>query len=188
MSRLLISLTRGPVFRRREARIQSHSCIFPQRMPRQFKNNDIEFLFPENWELAESYQETEGVEFQVTLESPTGAMWLLTACRGLTQAASLIDELKQEVTRQFDSIEWLEVSDQLLGQDFSGLDGNFFSLDLLVAAQVRLLNVGTRILVILSQAESRDFERLQPVFRAIATSLLQSQSTAGQRDTEKLGG
>jgi hypothetical protein len=143
-------------------------------MPRQFKNDEVELLFPENWLLSESYQETDGIDFQVMLEHPDGAFWLLSACRSEPDAQLLVDELKRQIAEQYETVEWIEASDTILQQPMLGLDGMFFSLDLLIAAEIRTFTRRNRTFVILAQGESREFDQLRLVFQAIATSMLQA--------------
>ena len=145
-------------------------------MPRQFKNDEIELLFPENWLLSQSYQETEGIDFQVMLEHPDGAFWLLSACGSEADAQRLVAEFQREIGEQYESVEWTENNEPLWQQPMRGFDGMFFSLDLLIAAEIRAFTWRTRSFVILTQAENREFDQLRPVFQAITVSLLKTNS------------
>lgn len=143
-------------------------------MPRQFQNDEVQFLFPENWYLSESYQETEGLDFQVMLEHPGGAFWLLSACNTAASAQQLVHAVRQEIDEQYESVEWSSASQTILQHELAGNDAWFFSLDLAIAAEIRTFSLGSHVYVIHAQAESREFEQLRPVFAAIATSLLQA--------------
>jgi len=55
------------------------------------------------------------------------------------------------------------------------VDLAFFYLDLLVEAKIRCLRTPSAAFVWLYQAESREFEKIEPVFQAIAVSMLQTQ-------------
>jgi hypothetical protein len=69
-----------------------------------------------------------------------------------------------------------ETTQVVEGSELSGLDVNFFCLDLTSTAQVRgmIAEIGT--VMILIQAEDREFARLEPIFLAITTSLLRGSS------------
>jgi hypothetical protein len=53
-------------------------------------------------------------------------------------------------------------------------------LDLLVEAKVRCLKTPSALLLWHYQAESREFDEMEPVFQAIATSLLSTQVAAAR--------
>ncbi len=145
-------------------------------MPRQFKNDEIELLFPENWLLTPNYQETEGVDFQVLLEHPDGAFWLLSACRSEADSQRFVAEFQREIEGQYESVEWTANNEPLWQQPMRGFDGMFFSLDLLIAAEIRAFTWRNRAFVVVAQAENREFDQLRPVFQAITVSLLKTGS------------
>lgn len=146
-------------------------------MPRLFKNKDFQLLFPENWYLSESHQDTDGINYQITLEHPDGAFWLLSACHSEADGARLVAALQQEIADQYESVEWTESAGLIPGLPVRGQEGMFFSLDLLITAEVHAFTWREQVFVLLTQAENREFEQLRPVFQAIVASMLQSPPT-----------
>ena len=71
--------------------------------------------------------------------------------------------------------EILEAKEKVGDVRAQGVDICFFFLDLLVEAKIRAVQTPTYTLVWHYQAESREFEKMEPVFQAIATSLMQTQ-------------
>jgi hypothetical protein len=80
---------------------------------------------------------------------------------------------------EYEGLETLEVSERLAGVDSSGCDMCFYCLDFLVNARVLATRALGKTLLILWQAEDREFDQLEPVFRAITISLLQSRKVRG---------
>ncbi len=149
-----------------------------------FQRGNLIFLYPENWLLSES-DSSDDSSIHVTLESPGGGLWILSATTASTDSAAAMAEALKAVNEQFDDVEWLEISEPFYGFETTGWDGLFFSLDLLVCAKIRSFKTLDRTVVILIQAESRELEQGSDVFDAITLSLLQSLSKARHRISKK---
>jgi len=61
---------------------------------------------------------------------------------------------------------------EIAGHALTGLDINFYCLDLTNTAQVRTLETADSIYLLICQAEDREWERISPVFAAITTSFV----------------
>lgn len=146
-------------------------------MPRVFENSDLKLLFPENWYLSQSHQAADGIAYEITLENVAGATWSLTVCDSRQVADQFIDQTRQEIDRMYESTEWSQGGIEMMGQQLDGWNGYFFSLDLLVAVQIRSIDLDSRVCVVQTQAENAEFEQLDRVFQAITYSLLQSLAT-----------
>lgn len=141
-----------------------------------YKNGSVSFLYPENWLLSESETDPDTSSNQVTLETPTGGMWLLFVSSAATDSQNAIREVQAAIDEQFEDIEWNEANEPFHGYDSSGLDGFFYSLDLLVCSRIRVFKTLDRLFLILVQSESRELDKNSDVFDAITLSLLQSTS------------
>lgn len=139
-------------------------------MPTQYKFNDIQFMYPDNWRLVEDARDE--LPRIVTLETPTGGMWLLHILDVNDDLDARMKEIIRELDEQFDSLEVTPTSQQIGPYDCIGFDAHFFCLDLLVTAQIRAVQTESCKFVIVSQAENRDFDENEPVFGAINFSLL----------------
>ena len=84
-------------------------------------------------------------------------------------------ELIGAIQAEFSDIEVLPTKETLGETLTTGVDLAFFYLDLLVEAKIRCLRTPSATLIWLYQAESREFESMEPVFQAIAVSMLQTQ-------------
>lgn len=137
-------------------------------MPAIFKDFGVEFLYPENWSIVE---QTDDDPQTVALETPSGAQWTLHVYQGAVDLHGLLDEAVEALAAEYPDFEKEVVDEPDDGADV-GFDMHFFYLDLLIEARVRGLLLPGKALVWISQAESRDFEKLEMVFKAVITSLL----------------
>jgi hypothetical protein len=72
----------------------------------------------------------------------------------------------------YEDVESEEVLEKIGPADAVGYNLDFIYLDFIVRAEVRSFDLGPRTVVVLCQAESREFEQLAKVFRAITLSML----------------
>lgn len=141
-------------------------------MPALYESSAFCFQYPENWRLVEDTDDT--ASDVVTVESPQGAIWTL-AChdkgvdpKSLCLAA--LDALREE--KEYVDFEVTAVEDEIVGLPSTGYDVYFSCIELIVAARIRCFCQNHQIFLTLSQAEIRDHEALEPVFAAMAHSLL----------------
>lgn len=142
-------------------------------MPAVYENLGVRFLYPESWKLTED--EREAWPRSVTIQSPETSFWSLHVYPPAQPTQPLIDDLVSMMQEEFNEVEVLPAREVIGDAMTTGVDLSFFYLDLLVEAKIRCLRTPSATLIWFYQAESREFEDMEPVFRAIATSLLQTQ-------------
>ena len=140
-----------------------------------YKNLGVEFAYPENWKITDE-QASEWPR-GVSLETPNGGFWWLQI-HPATNPRDLAAEVLNTMRLEYAELEAEPVTEMIGDADVVGFDMHFYCLDLLVTAQARSLQLGKVTLLILSQAEDREFERLAPVFQAMLVSLLRNQARA----------
>ena len=145
-------------------------------MPAKFEKLGISFQYPENWTLDEA--DALAGRQSVTVYSPGGAFWCVAMHPRSIDPLELAGTIVAAVREEYAEIEVKEVRETLAGHEMVGYDLNFYCLDFTNSAQVRSLRMGETTYGILCQAEDREFERVQAVFRAITSSLL-----SGLRET-----
>jgi hypothetical protein len=74
--------------------------------------------------------------------------------------------------KDYQDLESETAADEVAGHSLTGLDMNFYCLDLTNTAQVRTLETPDAIYLFICQAEDREWERVSPVFAAITTSFV----------------
>jgi hypothetical protein len=140
-------------------------------MTAKYEHSGIRFLYPENWEIAED--QTNKETRSVLVQAPSGAFWSVDLCIQALNPRGLAEQVLETMEREYSDLEAEEVTDQIGGQDASGYDMQFYCMDLVVTARVRTVCTNAGTLVLLCQAEDREFQRLEPVFRAMSESVFQ---------------
>lgn len=139
-------------------------------MPAIFDQYGICFEFPENWQVEASADV--GTDLSVTVASPETAFWSLSRFSHESTASQLVENALEAMREEYPSLECEEAEDEIEDQFLAGYDLSFFYVDLCSTAVIRgFCHEGTAYLLIY-QAEDRELARVEPVFRAITTSLL----------------
>ena len=139
-----------------------------------FKHDQIEFIYPENWSLTSNI-EADSFTGEVSLETPEGGFWSLLIFPPNADPTELLDKAKQGLIEQYEDVEFQSTSepaDEIY--DSISTEAFFYCLDFLVTAQLNVITTPNHILVICSQAESREFDEKRDVFAAMTASLLKN--------------
>ena len=142
-------------------------------MPAIYENFGVRFLYPDNWSITD--EEDDGWPQSVTVQSTQTGFWSLHVYPPYHELKPVVDELVGAISEEFGEVEVLPAKETFDATPTTGVDLAFFYLDLLVEAKIRCLRTPSCTLVWLYQAESREFEQMEPVFQAIAVSMLQTQ-------------
>lgn len=144
-------------------------------MPAVFHKLGISFQYPENWTLDE--EDALAGSQSVTVYSPGGAFWSVSIHPRDTNPHQLADAAVKVMKGEYDSLESETAQETLAGRELVGFNLNFFCLDLTNTAIIRCLRTDQATYVLFWQAEDRDFDGLDPVFRAMTVSLLNNLKT-----------
>lgn len=141
-------------------------------MPATYDRAGIRFLYPDNWKLTETDHDSQPET--VSLQSPGGGFWSLMVYRGRLDALELTRKLVEAMSVEYEALESIACQEQLGSHEAEGFEMWFHCLDFLVAARTLAIRHGNNVLLLLWQAEDREFDTLLPVFKAITISLLTS--------------
>jgi hypothetical protein len=139
-------------------------------MPAKYDKLGISFQYPENWTLDEA--DALAGRNSVTVYSPGGAFWSVAVHPRSADAEKLARGVVNLMKEEYEELEAEEASETVGGQAATGFDMNFYYLDFTNSAQVRMLKTDRATYTVFCQGEDREFDRLQPVFRAMTASLL----------------
>jgi hypothetical protein len=134
-------------------------------------------MYPENWSVTEDTDDGRVVSF--TLESPSAAFMTVTEYPWTVTPQEALDEACEVMRDEYDEVEFHE-TDSDLERDGKPLDAclageaRFYYLDLMVVSRMIAFVLEHRTFLIQIQAEDRDFEALEIVFKAILVSMLRS--------------
>jgi hypothetical protein len=138
-------------------------------MPGMYDRFGIKFMYPDNWQIVE--EEGDDWPKSVTVQSPEGAFLSLFLYEGSVALRDLAREALQAMQQEYEDLEYEEILQPSDGSDY-GFNIDFYYLDLVVTAQIRVALLPEKAVLWQSQAENRDFDKTELVFRAITTSLL----------------
>ena len=144
--------------------------IIDSSMAATFEKNGFAFDYPDNWNIEDQLEDDQSAT--VSVYSPDGAFWMLSVHRAKDDPDDLCDTAVEAMRQEYGEVDVSETTETLAETDLTGRDLNFYCLDLTSTATIRGVRSPLGTLVVLSQAEDREFERVAPVFRAITTSLL----------------
>lgn len=143
-------------------------------MPARYEKLGICFEYPENWTLDEK-EALEGQE-SVTVYSPGGGFWSITLHPPDVNPQELVDAALVAMRQVYQDLDAEPVIEQVGPLEMVGCDMNFYCLDLTNTAMVRGFSTPLATLLVFFEAEDREFEQIEPVFRAMTRSLLQSET------------
>ena len=138
-----------------------------------YDKSGLNFLYPENWQLVEDSMDE--IPRTIVIQSPTGAFWSVDIHPFSVSREELIETVGQAMKEEYPEMESYPVMDAIDGRESVGVDLFFCCLDFVVQSRIRALQEGHATYLLTYQAEDRDFEKLEPVFRAITTSLMRSE-------------
>jgi len=139
-------------------------------MPAVYDKMGIRFLYPENWTLDED--EALHGDQTVTVYSPGGSFWSVALHAPSVDPRDLAAAALKTLKEEYRDSEAVPVTEQIGQQSLSGYDLSFFYLDFTNTALIRGFRTHSATLLVLCQAEDREYATMAPVFRAITTSLL----------------
>jgi hypothetical protein len=151
-------------------------------MPALFDDLGLRFQFPENWSLEED--DTPGRE-SATVYSPGGGFWTVVLRDTKDSPATLAEEALLAMRQEYPGLDCEAAAESVGGTELVGYDLNFIYMDLISTAMIRAFHTGARSLVVVCQAEDRDFEKLGDVFRAITVSLVAEMGKQGGPESEQ---
>ena len=137
-----------------------------------YENLGVQFLYPENWQITD--EDPLAWPRTVSLQSPGGGFWSLMVYRPDQDPEELTAEVLETMRQEYDGLESAEVSECFEQANTWGYEMQFCCLDFLVSARVLAVRVEDQTLLMIWQAEDREFQQMEPVFRAITTSLLRA--------------
>ena len=135
-----------------------------------FDQFGLAFDYPDSWTLDTT--DSAGGQAAVTVYSPEGAFWSVSAHAPGGEAAALASAVVAEMREGYRDLDSEPASDTLSGRALAGYDVNFLCLDLTNTAAVRTLETEDAIYLFICQAEDREWDRISHVFAAMTTSFV----------------
>ena len=149
-----------------------------------FNQFGLAFDYPENWSV--DTDDAAGSRAAVTVYSPEGAFWSVSAHAVGSEPALLSAAVVQQMKQEYQDLDSEPAHDSVAGHSLPGFDLNFYCLDLTNTAAVRTLATPNAIYLFFCQAEDRDWDRTSPVFAAMTASFLTALGAGEEPETAPL--
>ena len=140
-----------------------------------YDRDGIAFQYPENW-LFEEEPKT-GIPRTISVTSEDGAFWSAAFYLTDQPLKQLQHEYIETLEQEYDEVEIDDIEFKLADETILATDLQFYCLDFLVHSRLIATTVGRYNVLISWQAEDRDFDSLEAVFKAMTFSLFQSEKT-----------
>jgi len=140
-----------------------------------FENSQIRFLYPENWTIAEDGTMDPPT---VTVQSPNSGFWTLMMYSDEYEPDELAMQVVAAMDEEYEALESSPTTLELGDITAEGYEMYFSCLDLVVSAKTFAVRHNDMTLLILWQGETRDFDELELVFRAMTQGMLQPRPEA----------
>ena len=145
-----------------------------------YDKSGLHLAYPGNWTLEETLATTSDEDeptVQLTISSPNTAFWTLACFNGQHDLTGIVEQVVSALLAEYPDLECTPLKETIGGQELTGQEVNFICLDLTNTAQVRACHRDGTTLLLFSQSEDRELEKVGPVLEAITMSLL-SESAA----------
>ncbi len=139
-------------------------------MTAKYDRDNLTFQYPENWRLEED--PPHGFPRSISVSAESGAFWCATVCGPHESLDDLTQQYLQTLENAYEDLEQQPIDVKLDSDIVSGLELQFYCLDFLVRSLLLGVHVGDHNVLLTWQAEDREFDKIEPVFRAISFSLL----------------
>lgn len=138
-----------------------------------YDKHGLHFLYPENWRLSD-----EGwPEFpcSISLESPDGnAFWSVHVYHLHSDPDEILNNTIQTLKETYPDLEISKCPPDFDCPVDSAIELMFYCLDFLIRTRLQVITTTQYRVLFWYQAEDRQFDQLELVFRAISTSLITS--------------
>lgn len=138
-----------------------------------YENAGIRFLYPENWTITED--EVPSCRLSVSVQSPESGFWSLAVYGGRVNPRDLVEQVLESMCREYEGVECTRVVERFGDVRPAGYEMCFYCLDFIVNSRAIAARARGKTLLIMWQAEDREYQQLEPVFRAITSSLFRGE-------------
>jgi hypothetical protein len=131
----------------------------------------FKFLYPENWKLTDGMDST--LPGSISLESPDGnAFWSVHVYPADADQDEILKATIVTLQETYPDLEVASIRTDFEDRPGTGIQCLFFCLDFLIRVRLQVIKTDEHQLLFWFQAEDREFEKLELVFKAMATSIL----------------
>jgi len=134
----------------------------------------VRFMYPENWEVIDDDPLSE--PRTIAVHNETGAFWSVTSYEADVPAEEIAGAALATLREEYEELEAEPFNDKIGDADAVGYEVHFYVQQLVAAARIRAFEHESQTVLLLCQAEDREFDRLEQVFDAMTLSYVQPDS------------
>ena len=135
-----------------------------------FNRFGLAFDYPENWFV--DTQDAADRYATVTVYSPEGGFWSVSGHARGGDPAELSLAVLRAMQKEYQDLDSEPAGEEVAGHTLTGLNINFYCLDLTNTAEVRTVESPGAVYLLICQAEDREWERVSGVFAAMTASFV----------------
>lgn len=133
-----------------------------------YDRHGITFQFPDDWEVTEQEQEDECL---ITVSGPGTSFWSVGLFRDRPHPDLVLQTALAAFQDEYPDLDSYEAEDEILHQTTTGVDLEFFCLELVNTARMRSFLARDFTVLILYQADDTELAMSQPIFDEMTRSL-----------------
>ncbi len=132
----------------------------------------MKLLYPDNWQIDEATEESGAAG--ITLESPDGVFFSVNRYPQQDDPKYVLQQAVDAMRSEYSELEEDPLEDPDAWPSDASVELSFYYLDLLITTRILAIRDHQDVVLVQIQGESRDFDRLEPVFLAMMKSLRES--------------
>jgi hypothetical protein len=139
-------------------------------MHAEYSNFGIHFSYPSDWSIVD--EEKSEWPRRVSVQSPDSAYCDLQVYPPDYSPGALTEQTLEIFRQEYEDLDVEPVFERVHKHEIVGYDLDFFCLDFMVTCRVRSFSLAGQTLLLICQAESREYEHQRGAFEAITRSWL----------------
>lgn len=133
-----------------------------------YEQHGITFQYPADWEVSEQEQEDECL---ITVSGPGTSFWSVGLFRDRPHPDLVLETALAAFKDEYPDLDSYTAEDEILDQPTSGIDLEFFCLELVNTARIRSFLAKDFTVLVMCQADDTELEGSEPIFEAMTRSL-----------------
>ena len=136
-----------------------------------YEKRGLKFLYPENWKLIDEADSE--LPCSISLETPDGAaFWSLHLHEPTSDPDEILKATIITLEETYPDLEITPIKPDFESESSAAIETLFFCLDFLIRVRLQVVKTDDYQMMFWFQAEDRDFEKQEMVFKAMAISAL----------------
>ncbi len=137
-----------------------------------YQKRGLKFLYPENWKLTD--EADTDLPCSISLETPDGgALWAVHLYEIDSDPDEILKATLATLQETYPDLEITPCQTDFAAANGTAVEAMFYCLDFLIRARLQVIPNRDYQLLFWFQAEDREFDKLELIFQALATSVLQ---------------